>query len=232
MPAGAGTTEHHFASFEDTVDGLVGCIHRFLKAQIESAGVASLAVGGGTTPKHVFPRLAATALAWPSVHVSLTDERWVPPENSESNEQLVRRDLLVDRAARANFNGMYVADNGPAESNQDFLTRLADTPWPPDVVYLGFGADSHVASLFPQGPELSANHIGVVASTAPAPPTSRISLTLPAILSSKSIVICVSGPSKHEAYHRAKSDGSARDLPLARILHQDRAPVHVFIDTE
>ncbi|MEK9662032.1 MAG: 6-phosphogluconolactonase, partial [Alphaproteobacteria bacterium] len=50
-----------------------------------------------------------------------------------------------------------------------------------DVVYLGFGEDGHVASLFPSGPELAARHLGLVAAAAPVAPVARISLTMPTL---------------------------------------------------
>src|SRR5690606_19743584 len=61
---------------------------------------ASLALAGGTTPGPLYEALSNLPLNWEKVSVTLTDERWVSPEDPASNEWLIR-DLLLKRRAHA-----------------------------------------------------------------------------------------------------------------------------------
>ena len=72
-----------------------------LKQALLTQDLASLAVPGGTTPGPIFDTLCAVDLDWSRVDVLLTDERWVPESSDRSNTALLRRRLLVNRAAAA-----------------------------------------------------------------------------------------------------------------------------------
>ena len=75
-----------------------------LRRDIAERGQASLAVSGGSTPKGMFHTLSHCELDWSQVFVTLVDERWVAPDNEDSNERLVRDHLLQHRAASARTN--------------------------------------------------------------------------------------------------------------------------------
>ncbi len=70
---------------------------------VAARGRASLVATGGTTPGPLYDKLASQPAPWEQVEVTLTDERWVDPASPDSNENLIRRRLLVDRAAAAAF---------------------------------------------------------------------------------------------------------------------------------
>ena len=55
-------------------------------------------------------RLAEADIDWDRVHVLLSDERWVPPDDADSNEKLVRDRLLQDKAADATLLPYYDGD--------------------------------------------------------------------------------------------------------------------------
>ena len=93
-----------------------------LRAALLDKNRASLAVAGGTTPAPFLSDLATRELDWAKVRVTLTDERWVPPDHERSNARLLRTTLLNGRAAAAGFLPLYleVADpeQVPAEVGQ------------------------------------------------------------------------------------------------------------------
>lgn len=209
----ASLREHPFDGFDDAAAGLAADTARALEDCIARHGGAVLAVGGGRTPVTVLPLLAQAGCDWSRVTVTLTDERRVAADDPASNEALVRRHLLQGAAASAAFVGL----SGDAAPPQ------------PDVVYLGFGEDGHVASLFPEGPELEVGHAGVVAAAAPAAPVRRLSLTLASLLSAKRILILVSGPAKHAVYARAKAGAQSLELPLTRVLHGAGPDIDVYL---
>ena len=209
--------EHLCGTFDEATQALVLHLASLLRAHVAAGGRAVFATGGGRTPLAVLPRLAASECPWSRVIVTLTDERRVAADDLASNEGLVRRLLLQGPAALAGFVG---------------LCDVAAPPPQADVVYLGFGEDGHVASLFPSGPELAANHLGLVESKAPAPPVARLSLTLPSLLAASRIVLLVSGPGKHAVYTRAKVEVAEAQSPLARILSGDGPEIDVFVSDD
>jgi 6-phosphogluconolactonase len=206
--------ERHFPTFDAAVAAMVEELAEVVRGRLAAPGACVLALGGGRTPLAVLPRLARVKCDWSRVTVTLTDERRVAPDDPASNEGLVRRHLLQGPAAKAAFVG---------------LRDATDPPPQPDVIYLGFGEDGHVASLFPGGPELAADHRGVVAAAAPVAPTARLSLTLATLLAARHLVMLVSGAEKHAVYTRAKAETTDPRLPLARVLHGDGPQIDVFV---
>ncbi|HSR66162.1 MAG TPA: 6-phosphogluconolactonase, partial [Xanthomonadaceae bacterium] len=74
-----------------------------LRRCLERKPRARLLLSGGTTPAPVFRALARAPLEWARVDVGLVDERWLRPDDHDSNAWLVRTQLLHDRAAAARF---------------------------------------------------------------------------------------------------------------------------------
>lgn len=209
----APINEHDFDGFDAAAAAMAAATARALADCIARRGAAVLAVGGGRTPVMVLPLLARADCDWSRVTVTLTDERRVDVRDPASNKGLVRRHLLQGPAGGAVFVGLG-GNSAPPQ---------------PDVIYLGFGEDGHVASLFPGGPELRAGHVGVVAAGSPVAPVRRLSLTLPALLAAGRILILVSGAAKHEVYARAKAEARAPELPLARVLHGAGPSIDVYL---
>jgi len=113
--------------------------------------------------------------------------------------------------------------------------RLSDLKWPPDLVWLGIGADGHVASLFP-GADLndaieapaSRRAIGVMPDPMPEnAPVARVSLTRSAILSARTLIIVGSGEAKREVLERALKEGTKSELPIGRVLADCELPVDI-----
>jgi len=209
--------EHWCDGFDAAARALTRCLAEGVRARLRNGARTVLAVGGGRTPRLILPMLAATDCGWSGVTVTLTDDRSVAPDDPASNAGLVRSCLLRDFAAEASFAGL--DPKGTAAPPQ------------PDLMYLGFGEDGHVASLFPGGPELAAAHLGVVPARAPVAPRDRISLTMPTLLAAARIVILVSGAAKHDIYRRARDEAADAGLPLARVLRQSATPVEAFLDS-
>ena len=114
-----------------------------------------------------------------------------------------------------------------AEANQ----RLAALHWPIDVVVLGMGEDGHTASLFPNAPGLeqalcSSGPLAWVHPATAAYP--RLTLTLPALLASRELVLSLGGEAKQAVYREALREATAA-LPVSLLLHQPRVPVSVWL---
>jgi 6-phosphogluconolactonase len=94
-----------------------------------------------------------------------------------------------------------------------------------DVTLLGIGEDGHTASLFPGHPALDEEDRWAVAVIG-AKSEARITLTYPALDSSRHAAFLAAGAGKRKALAAARSGD--RRLPAARIRPVGR--LHWFID--
>jgi 6-phosphogluconolactonase len=229
--------EHHANNPADLARRLALHVADRLRAAIKAHGQAVLAVSGGKSPIAMFEQLRVQPIAWSKVHVLLVDERCVPHEHADSNTALVRQHLLQDAAAAAMLTPYF--DTLPETLDQAALNalvkaadlRLAALPWPIDVAVLGMGEDGHTASLFPDAPGLetalrsNGPMAWVTPSTAPHP---RLTLTLPALLSSRELVLSIAGNAKTAVYQQALKRANLA-LPVSLVLHQHQTPVSVWM---
>ena len=222
-----------YAEMETLARELALQIAASLAAVIGARGRASLVVSGGRSPVRLFEILRTQPLDWSRVCIALADERWVAPDDTESNQRLVRDFLLKDHAAAARFlglkNGAPTPDLGAVSAWETF----ARVPRPFDAVILGMGEDGHTASLFPRSPNLSSalNRCavaGCVGMWSPVAPHPRLSLNLSALLDSRRVVVLITGESKWRTYAAACAPGPAEDMPVRAVLRQSRTPVEVM----
>lgn len=186
----------------DLANVLAGTINQSLM----TGDRCTLVVPGGTTPGPVFEALCAASLDWDRVDVLLTDERWVGEDDERSNARLLRRTLLMDRAAGARFHPFFRAGTTPEEAAPRLSEAIAPL-LPIDLLLLGMGADMHTASLFPGADGLYA----ALATDAPAvlpiadPGTgeARVTLTAPVLDGAMSKHVLITGAEKHAALDRA-----------------------------
>ena len=204
-------------------------VAELLRQDIDQRGSASLAVPGGSTPRGMFAKLAGCELDWSRVWITLVDERWVEPDHDDSNEKLVRENLLQDRAAAANFIGLKSPGDNAAAGLPATAEQLTPLPRPFTCVVLGMGGDGHTASWFPQAKNLaelvdpeSADELG--ATYPVTAPHQRITLTLPAVLNSRAVILHITGDEKRSVL----AEASARGYPIAVITEQQTNPASIW----
>lgn len=224
---------HSFQSRETLLEKLTATIADYLLQGIKENGQASLAVSGGSTPIDLFKKVSSLSLPWDQVSIFLVDERWVDPTDADSNEKLVRTYLLQNKAAVATFTGMKTAAPIASEGVQECEQNLQKIPLPFDVLILGMGGDGHTASLFPGAKKLAAatdmqsgdTCMGIAPLTAPH---ERMTLTLPAILNSRQIILHITGQEKKDVLDRAQQEGPNAELPIRFILNQRSTPFNIY----
>jgi 6-phosphogluconolactonase len=202
-----------------------------LRKRLDAHDDASLLVTGGSSPLRCYSELAESDLNWSAVQIALTDERWVPPTDSNSNEKLVRENLITGRANAAQLLPIYAADITPAEQCQYLNEFLPTIALPFACTLLGMGGDGHVASLFPDAENLesgldSDNPEWCIPVTTDASEHARVSMTFSALVRSDSIALLFFGDDKRDIYEQAKA--ATLDVPVAQLLSQSRVPVHAF----
>ena len=197
-----------------------------LAADIAARGEASLAVSGGATPTGMFRQLSACGIDWEHVWLTLVDERRVATDNPDSNERLLRENLLQNRAARARFVSM---EKTAAHGLESLEKAIEAMPQPFSAVVLGMGGDGHTASWFPGAANLAAlldpQNMASVAATEPlTAPHRRLTLTLAGVLRSREIIIHIAGETKKSVLENAES----QDYPVAAILRQNKTPASIW----
>lgn len=217
-----------FASIESAADALADALAVTIRESISDRGRAQLAVSGGRTPGYVFQRLRGQDVNWGRVVVTLTDERWVPGSHPDSNERLVKTELLRGPAAAATFVPLYGGEESPAAGHSACEQRLLSLGSPLDSVYLGLGEDGHFASLFPGDPAVEVRGSICVAVAAKNARLPRMSLTVDTILRARKIFLLYSGAEKHRRFSEAMKPGGCYDAPLRLLVSQDRTPMRVF----
>ncbi|TJZ92992.1 6-phosphogluconolactonase [Paracoccus gahaiensis] len=182
---------------------------------------ATLCVPGGTSPAPVFDTLSGADLDWGRVTVVLGDERWVDGDHKRSNSRLLRRHLLKEKAAAADYIDLYTGDASPDLATEGLGARLMPH-LPLTVVLLGMGNDMHTASLFPGADHLAAALASdappVMAIRAEGAEEPRITLTRPILSGAINIHLLIMGPEKREALERAQK------------LDPMQAPIRAFLD--
>lgn len=177
-----------------------------LAAALAVRETVTLAIPGGTTPGPAFDALAAAPLDWARVNILLTDERWVPESDLQSNAALVRARLLQGPAAAAMFTPYYT-DKTDINTAAGTLSAQLSPLLPVDVMLLGMGADMHTASLFPgsEGLEeaLAEDAQMLVPVTVAGQQTRRFSLSAPVLRSARATHLLITGTEKREALLRA-----------------------------
>src|SRR5262249_14436522 len=225
---------------ESDFEALALRVARFIAARISgSSGRFGLSLSGGTTPKRVYELLGAGDLIpvpdWQRVHLFWGDERFVPPDHEMSNFRMARI-ALIDRVPvpGAQVHPVPTGGNSPVEAAASYEAvlqgyygaKMLDPSRPLfDLTLLGLGEDGHTASLFPNTKALGERDAWVT-SIIGAKPEPRVSLTYPALESSREILFIVSGASRREILARVLANDEA--LPAARL--STRGTIRIFAD--
>lgn len=223
---------------EDDAEALAFEVACFIAARVSSAPERfSLCLSGGSTPKRAYALLAdlGASLDWQKVHLFWGDERFVPPDHRDSNFRMAR-EALIDRVPIPDAQVHPIPTNAasPEEAAalyeailQNFYGSKTLDPERQlfDVTLLGLGEDGHTASLFP-GTKALDERAAWVTSIVGVKPEPRISLTYPALQSSRVILFVVSGAKKRDILARVLANDMT--LPAARLA--TGGSIHIFAD--
>lgn len=219
----------------DDADAVAAAMAERIVALSHAGGRATIALSGGSTPQRLYRLLATPAMAarvdWPRLHLFWGDERFVAPDSADSGTLMVEEALVRHVPIPAeNVHRVATGLGSPEAAAADYAARLrahygADAldPGRPlfDLVLLGMGDDGHTASLFPGklAVEERAAWVTGVPEAGMAPWVPRVTLTFPALASSREVAFLVTGASKAAMLRRI---AAGEDFPAGRVTSQGR----------
>lgn len=227
---------------KDVADAVAVAAMQQLRTAVDQRGVAHLGLTGGSLGIEVvrsITDLAAGDPVWASVHLWWGDERFVTRGHDDRNDQQAfdagalrwgvppeqvhsvdaGNDIADLPAAAANY-ATALAASADSAGEQNAIAAPAM-----DVLLLGVGPDSHIASLFPGREEVLITDSATVAVVdSPKPPPLRVSLTVPVIQRAKAVWLVVGGQDKAEAVASALTgmDQPAHPASFARGTQETR----------
>lgn len=181
-----------------------------------------VSLSGGSTPKLLYQALAAEPvrgrLPWERIVWTFGDERFVPPDDPASNYGMVKAamfDRLSGPAGEIHpFRTTGLSAEDAAAAYEKLLRGLKREGPLFDLAFLGIGEDGHTASLIPGQPEVEERSRWVVA-VPHGRENVRLTLTFPALDSSRRVAFLVAGEGKREVLDRLLSGD--RTLPAGRV---------------
>jgi 6-phosphogluconolactonase len=193
-------------------------------------GRIAVCLTGGSSPEGLYRLLAEepwrSQVPWTRVHWFMGDDRFVPLSDPRSNMGIAQR-LFLDRspAPRGNVHPIPTDTNYPegaaniyADELKSFYGAEKLDPARPlfDLVLMGLGPDGHVASLYPgqRTVEEKERWVVGVGKAGWEPFVPRVTLTFPALASTREMLFMVDGAGKRDILRRVFA---GEDLPGSRV---------------
>ncbi len=211
------------------------------RRSVDKRGRFSVAISGGSTPRQMHKMLAREPyilnIPWPKIHIFWVDERCVSHDSHESNYGAAKKDFINGVPISETHVHWIPCGSSPRVSAKEYQKILRvffsfESPGIPrfDLIYLGMGADGHVASLFPGQKTLYEKENLVVAVKGGDPNVNRISMTLPLLNRARHIVFMITGEEKARTVQMVLEDGK---IPLpAQEVRPHKGQLTWLLDRE
>ncbi len=196
--------------------------------RIEPDHYYTIALSGGSTPEYIFQYLSenyADRIPWEKLLVFWGDERCVPPEDDESNYRMAFENLLQNvPIPDANVFRIRGEDDPVIEAAQyselvtDMVPEYKGLPQF-DLMLLGIGDDGHIASIFPDRPDLFSSAQLYDVALRPDKKQKRITATGRLINNSAKIYYIVTGKGKASVVSQVVEGKIGSELfPASRVM--------------
>jgi 6-phosphogluconolactonase len=211
----------------------------FARTLAATEGQVAVALSGGSTPKRLYEILAQDPLRevvpWQRVHLFWGDERFVPQDDPRSNYRMTR-EAMLDHVPipPGNVHPLPTENLSAEQAAAQYAEALASQhgsatldPARPlfEIVLLGLGTNGHTASLFPDEPALDERERWAVPVAPPGEPV-RVTLTYPALESTRHAAFLVAGAEKHPMLERLRAGDET--IPAGR--YQPKGELLLFAD--
>jgi 6-phosphogluconolactonase len=212
---------------------------------IADRGRFFVAVSGGKSPETFFAELGESieslSLDWSRIRLFWVDERCVGPDSPESNYRLAW-DLFGSKVGVPDdcvFRMRGEAPDGEAEAvryeaalGKAFGIDPAKKRPRFDLIFAGMGPDGHTASLFPGSPIVNERQRLVRFVPASEGRLARLTLTPPALLAARSIVVLACGSERAEALNKVLTQAPDISRWPVQILFAARERARWLVDKD
>ena len=225
---------------QELVDSFTEEFINAVNLQVNSSESFFLALSGGNTPRLIYQKFSKVEnkQLWEKINLFWGDERFVPPENPESNYKMAF-DAFISKVPIPQKQIYRIYGEGAPEKErvryEEEIKKnvpLSENGIPRfDWIFLGLGTDGHIASLFPDTINFSNMNSLCIITEHPFTGQKRLSFTLPLINNAKRISFIVTGEEKANVVNQILS-GSPHCLkyPAAHVKPNDGL-IEWFLDS-
>lgn len=207
---------------------------------VAGRGRFAVALSGGSTPRRTYQLLATERFRdrvnWQQVHIFWGDERGVSPEDPRSNYRLAREVLLTRVPLPPENLHPIAAFPSVAMGAQKYEAELkaffGQARPGFDLIFLGMGADGHIASLFPGSSVLWEERRWVAGVSVPDQEVARVTLTSWVINLAALVVFLVAGQDKAEVLQKVLEGPREPALFPAQLIRPPSRRLLWLVDRE
>lgn len=212
-----------------TVDYCVSQFIAIANSSMKKQGAFYVALSGGSTPHAIFEQLARPELAsqvdWSKVWLFWSDERSVPPTDSQSNYGMAMKSglstLPIPKKQISRMEAETKIEQHAAAYEKKIQETVPECRF--DLIMLGMGPDGHTASLFPGTNALEEEERLVVANFVPQLKSWRMTFTYPLINRAHHISIYLLGEAKRPVMEKVwKGPYEPALLPIQAVGTAER----------
>lgn len=240
-----GTTSHaHLSVYDDLAGVAHAAADLLVQLQHEDRpqDYFTLALSGGSTPRAFHSTLVVPPyrdqIDWENMQYFWGDERFVPPDDPESNYRMARETLLLQAPVTSDQVHPVPTERGDpalvAELYEADIRRLMNVlpgQLPRfDLILLGMGPDGHCASLFPHTEALTVHDRLVTANHVPQLHTDRITFTVPVINNAAAVVFLVAGADKADALAAVLEGPHDPETYPSQLIAPEHGTLHWLVD--
>lgn len=224
-----GVTIKKPGSMEAVGDALAHLVRINTESDLAESGRATVVLSGGNTPRHYLQAVANGRESWKGISVTLSDERFVPTNDKESNEALIRSFFLRTEAEIVGLRGTATLPTKAADEATERVNNSCH--WPASVSILGFGLDGHFASLFTESDCQKPGSTACLATRHPATGAGRISMRFDRLLKTRRIIF-VCNRDKYAYLQEAADTNGPSTLPIMRFLKASGDRIELLVTSD
>lgn len=214
----------HLSFVEESAETIARC------CRISDKITARIIVSGGNTPLPIYQAFAEKKdVPFKNVELFQADERYVSPTHRDSNYFAIKNALGAKTANRLAAFHHFHTQKQIEEALDEYERKLQNIPFF-DLAILGIGSDGHIASLFPHTKALIEKHrLTAHTTTDQFSVKNRLTITFPALLKSKNILVLLEGASKkHILDELQSSTKSFKEFPATKLLEHPNLTIHYW----
>ena len=219
---------YNYQKIDDFAQDAAAAVEDFIALKLEEQDSVAIALSGGKSTIQTYQELAKNKkIEWSKVELFMVDERYVSQGADESNFKMIEKELLSKIDPIKFFHGFNT--NLPLEKAAEEYDQILEARGRKafDLVILGMGEDGHTASLFPKSEALKEKVKMVTTSHSPDG-MKRLTITLPAIMSSEKVIFLIQGGEKKTMLKKIQDETSAdKNIPAKMVLKHNH--VELFI---